>query len=173
VITDPEAIREHQARSLLKSAVIIQASEKKKKLRVLDSDDEDQQLTNVDDIGLQSNEPEEEDGSFANNILVSETDNNFEPLEIDKSEKVIPIENPIIPQEDPPAAENDAETADKEDDTIEQKPKIDAIVKREIGDTEETAQPSPATIKSIKSENVDDDFDPARNVEAILEKDKR
>lgn len=181
VITDPDAIREHQARSLLKSAVIIQAAEKKKKVRVLDSDDEEQQLTNVDDIGIESNEPEEE--PFDESILMCETDNNYESLEIDKSEKVIPIENPIIPQEDPteestgidqPSARNEDETVDR-DEIIDRKPKIEAIVKREITENEETATPSPASIKlkKIKSENVDDDIDPAGNVEAILEKDKK
>lgn len=56
MLKDPQAIKEHQARNLLKGAVIIQAaSDKKKKIRVLDSDDEQEQ-TNVDDIGMESND---------------------------------------------------------------------------------------------------------------------
>lgn len=56
LLKDPQAIKEHQARNLLKGAVIIQAaSDKKKKIRVLDSDDEQEQ-TNVDDIGMESND---------------------------------------------------------------------------------------------------------------------
>lgn len=85
---DPQVLK---ARSLLKGAVIIQANEKKRKIRVLESDDEEQMEMSVDDIGAECNDIYEE--NYNGNLLGSEI--------IDEtSETVISIENPIIPQDD-------------------------------------------------------------------------
>ena len=86
--TDPQILK---ARSLLKGAVIIQANEKKKKIRVLESDDEEQMEMSVDDIGAECNDSYEE--NFNVNLLGSE-------IMDETNETVISIENPIIPQDD-------------------------------------------------------------------------
>ncbi|CAO1408221.1 unnamed protein product [Diamesa serratosioi] len=86
--TNPQVLK---ARSLLKGAVIIQANEKKRKIRVLESDDEEQMEMSVDDIGAECNDIFEE--NYNVDLLGSEI--------IDESnETVISIENPIIPQDD-------------------------------------------------------------------------
>lgn len=85
---DPQVLK---ARSLLKGVVIIQANEKKKKIRVLESDDEEQMEMSVDDIGAECNDSYEE--NFNGNLLGSE-------ILDETSETVISIENPIIPQDD-------------------------------------------------------------------------
>jgi len=71
---DPQ---EFKARSLLKSAVIIQGPDKKKKKRVLESDDDEDPIQNisVDDIGLGANDCEMNDDDeepLTDVILLSE-----------------------------------------------------------------------------------------------------
>lgn len=149
---DPEALK---ARFLLKSAVIIQGPDsKKRKKRVLESDEEEMQ-TSVDDIGLMSNENDENDEEmFDNDIVVSEPV--FENL--DDCEKVVPIENPIIPQDDFVTPAEEATDSTEGEKPAEKQP----IVKKE---TDETTSSDPG--KLIKTE--DNEIDPSMSVEAILE----
>jgi hypothetical protein len=155
---DPKAIK---ARFLLKSAVIIQGPASKKKKRVLDSDEEDEMQTSVDDIGLMdTNDNENEDDLYDNSdIIVS--DAGFDDI----SEKVVSIENPIIPQDEfvvpaPPFPLTVERTAEIEDDNT---PK--AIVKTEK--VENVSEESVEVKKIIKTE--DGEIDPSMSVEAVLE----
>lgn len=149
---DPEALK---ARFLLKSAVIIQGPDsKKRKKRVLESDEEEMQ-TSVDDIGLMSNENEENDEEmFVNDIVVSEPV--FENL--DDGEKVVPIENPIILQDDFVTPAKEATESTEGEKTAEKH----QIVKKE---SDEGTSSDPG--KLIKTE--DNEIDPSMSVEAILE----
>lgn len=99
-----------EARNLLKTAVVIQAIEKKKRAkRVLESDDdsidEKSQEPDVFDIGMQDDECTM-DSLNGPSVLLSENisaDPNFVPLEgveIGKIDEIVPIENPVLPQEE-------------------------------------------------------------------------
>lgn len=154
---DPSALK---ARSLLKSAVIIHGPDsRKKKKRVLESDEEDEMQTSVDDIGLmESNENEnDDDDMFVNDIVVSEPT-------FDENEKVDVMENPIIdefrvPAPPPPLKVDQSEEKTEESDA-EKKPQI---VKQEKEETETGED----TKRIIKTE--DGEIDPSMSVEAILE----
>lgn len=163
-----------KVRSLLKSAVIIQGPErKKKKRRVLESDDEDEMQTSVDDIGLmESNENENEidDELFNSDIIVSET--TFET--IDGNEKIISIESPLIVQDEfvvpvPPASLTDQSTIL----VIEEKlPEAEVILVTSLVVKDENENKTSVNVEEpktiIKSE--DGEIDPSMSVEAILEK---
>lgn len=161
---DPSAFK---ARSLLKSAVIILGPDsKKKKRRVLESDDEDEVQTSVDDIGLiEPNELENDEESLHSDIIIS--DAGFATA--GNCEKVVSIENLIIPQDDfaipipvPPApvkSEVEEKTADNEEIPSDE---IPAIVEEEVKVVKQE------DVKSIiKTE--DGEIDPSMSVEAILE----
>lgn len=163
-LNDPGALR---VRSLLKSAVIIQGPvSKKRKKRVLESDDEDEMQTSVDDIGLvNENDNEIEDELFNGDIIVSDT--GFESIV--GSEQVIPIENPIIQDEfavpASPGPLKDETTCEEMRPDNELKKLTQIIVKSEKDDKESVSLEEPKRI--IKTE--DGEIDPSMSVEAILE----
>jgi hypothetical protein len=143
---DPEAFK---ARSLLKSAVIIQGPTGKKKKRVLDSDEEDEMLTSVDDIGLmESNENENEEELYNNDIIV---DVAFEGIG-----EVVPIENPIIAQE-----VTDLEQAEEKVEGVQAEESV-AVEK-----VEEKTEEVKEEVKIVKTE--EGELDPAMSVEAVLD----
>lgn len=161
-LNDPGALR---VRSLLKSAVIIQGPvSKKRKKRVLESDDEDEMQTSVDDIGLvNENDNEIEDELFNGDIIVSDT--GFESI---VGEQVIPIENPIIQVEFAvPASPGPLKTETCEEIRPENELKTltQIIVKSEKDDKGSVTLEEPKRI--IKTE--DGEVDPSMSVEAILE----
>lgn len=142
---DPEAIK---ARSLLKSAVIIHGPASRKKKRVLESDEEDEMLTSVDDIGLiETNENENDEEMFNSDIIVD--------IGYDTTEKVVPIENPIIVQDDfvEPKPPGEKEKVDEDGNNLDEN-KLEESVKDEEK-------------KTVKTE--DCEIDPAMSVEAILD----
>lgn len=162
---DPSALK---ARSLLKSAVIIQGPDtKKKKKRVLESDDEEEMQTSVDDIGLiEPNELENEEESLSNDIIVSEATFNS-----NEGSENVSIESPTIIQNEfvvpPPPAPVKSEKVEEKlleaEELVEnnsQEPQANVKEENNIVKQEE--------VKSIfKTE--DGDIDPSMSVEAILE----
>lgn len=151
---DPEAFK---ARSLLKSAVIIHGPASKKKKRVLESDEEDEMQTSVDDIGLMG-ETNEDDEMYSEDIIVSDA-------VFDTTEKVIPIENPIIIVQDEfavPAPPSPLKNEDLKEVEAEKSPK--AIVK-----SEKVERQSEEGERIIKPEEGEAEIDPSMSVEAILE----
>lgn len=156
--TDPQVLK---ARSLLKGAVIIQANEKKRKIRVLESDDEEQMEMSVDDIGAECNDSYEE--NFNVNLLGSE-------IMDESSETVISIENPIIPQDDDfavpaiPARFVKSEV-NNQSNNIKCEPQENVV----INDLKQEQDASTnETIKNVKLEEVNND-DTAVNIESILD----
>lgn len=169
---DPSALK---VRSLLKSAVIIQGPRsKKKKKRVLESDDEDETMqTSVDDIGLmESNEIENDEELFNNDIIVSEAAFGT----IDGNEKLISIESPLISQDEFAVTSSPAPMTNEPavPEIGEKSPEIQTEVSKSTpaivkGEKEETGPIKVEGPKStIKSE--DGETDPSLSVEAILEK---
>lgn len=168
---DPDALK---VRSLLKSAVIIHGpeSKKKKKRRVLESDEEDEMQTSVDDIGLiESNENENEDELFNSDILVSEAA--FEI--IDGNEKLISIESPLISQEEfavpaPPVSLSDkssllaVENKVSENETEINDQTLDKEEEEEGKKLEDSQEAANIDVKSEVA-----DIDPSTSVEAILD----
>lgn len=160
---DPRAFK---ARSLLKSAVIIQGPEsKKKKKRVLESDEEDAMMTSVDDIGMiETNEDELNDEDLlSNDIIVTET-----AYEIEESDKVedptVVAEEIALPslQKDEETGENVAKSDENPADTETEKT-APSTVKKENAET-----PAGEELNSIvKTE--EGDIDPSMSVEAILD----
>ena len=165
---DPSALK---ARSLLKSAVIIQGPEsKKKKRRIFESDDEEE-ITSVDDIGLmESNEHENDDELLNNDIIISEPA--FECLneddKLESSETVIVTEDGFVVPATPAPLKDESVAA-----YVEQKPPEgeinevnSAIVKNEHEEKELVKEEGAKSI--IKTE--DGEMDPSMSVEEVLEK---
>lgn len=156
--TDPQVLK---ARSLLKGAVIIQANEKKRKIRVLESDDEEQMEMSVDDIGAECNDSYEE--NFNVNLLGSE-------IMDESSETVISIENPIIPQDDDfavPAIPARFAKSEAKNESINIKCELqeNVLIKDLKQDQDETTN---ETIKIVKLEKGIND-DSALHIESILD----
>lgn len=154
---DPGALK---ARFLLKSAVIIQGPEsKKRKKRVLESDDEDEMQTSVDDIGLmETNENENDDEMFGSDIVVSET--TFDPMDDCEKSADEPImkDGFVVPAPPAPLKPEIVELP-TETESLESKP----MVKKEKEETEGVEEVK----RVIKTE--DGEIDPSMSVEAILE----
>lgn len=189
---DPEALK---ARYLLKTAVIIKGPKeikKKKKKRVLESDDEDEMRTSVDDIGLMgdSMEPEEEDEFLDNDIIISEPiifDPEPEPeaSTAGKSgEKVEKIDDSAVPETPAAPGSDEKEPESKKSENVENseqkvndsavgevktddKPAAPAIVKSEKIVKEEPGKDDDLVNPIIKNE--DGEIDPSMSVEAILD----
>ena len=166
---DPEALK---ARYLLKSAIRIQGPEsktkkKKRKKRVLESDDEDELQTSLDDIGLvDSNEHDDDndDDFLCNDIIVSE------PVFASVEENEKPAEHQFVVPAPPPPLKSEQIKDDVElPGTVELKPSDPKSVnEEELKDDElETDEPSKSL---IKNEDNEDEIDPSLSVEAILEK---
>lgn len=159
IANNPEALK---ARSLLKSAVIILGPKSKKKKRVLESDDEDEMRTSVDDIGLLGSNENDIDNSNDEQLFGEAFDS------IEGIENNVLIENPIIPQDEfvvpvPPHPLKTEETDDKQlADVDASTPEITVKTEKSAVKTELEVTPS-----IIKTE--DGEIDPAMSVEAILE----
>lgn len=166
-LTDIGALK---AKFLLKNAVIIQGPDKKKKKsRLLDSDDENQmQATSVDDIGLM-NEDENEDESFENDILISEpivpTDSSAisvegqEENETEKSNPPTALNLGDVPPEEP--LKNDMPT-------VVNDPEVK--LNEQLNLTERNDVPTKTTEECLKTQSADEnEIDPSMSVEAILE----
>lgn len=156
-----------KAKFLLKNAVIIQGPDKrKKKSRLLDSDEEEQiHATSLDDIGL-VNDNDNEEECFENDILITEP--------------IVAIENPELPtncgeiSEAPnlsePANEKEIKTL-KHEPIGENSPKIEEVKpiqsnkQSELIETKEVADEQVPKIQSTD----ENEIDPAMSVEAILE----
>lgn len=156
--TDPQVLK---ARSLLKGAVIIQANEKKRKIRVLESDDEEQMEMSVDDIGAECNDSYEE--NFNVNLLGSE-------IMDESNETVISIENPIIPQDDDFAVPAIPARFAKSEANIElNKIKLELQENVVINDLKQDQDGTTnETIKIVKLEEGNND-DSVLNIESILD----
>lgn len=172
-LTDIGALK---AKFLLKNAVIIQGPDKKKKKsRLLDSDDESQmQATSVDDIGLM-NEDDNEDESFENDILINDP--------------IVPIEDPVTSTEyrdeetklEKQSTPSEAETLDKTSLDKENLTKSSSTVaedvnegklneKLKLSESEKNDVEIKTTEASLKTQNEDEnEIDPSMSVEAILE----
>lgn len=162
-ITDPQAIKQYKARSLLKNVVIIQGPSNKKKKRVLESDDEDEMLTSVDDIGLEATTSiENEEESFVEDILVSDV---FVPIECEQIE-IIVDEPPPIPKDEGlvPTDKTEADTKEIEEKTAEMEDST-AAIKNEQSVVDEINEIK----KVIKTEDGSETDPSALSVEAILE----
>lgn len=190
---DPEALK---ARYLLKTAVMIKGPEdkkKKRKKRVLESDDEDEMQTSVDDIGLMgdSNENDADDDYLDNDIIISEPiifDPEPEP-ETSTAEKSVDDANsetvhdfaipetPAKPESDDKEVEKRPEETGKPENTAKEVAAgdvktddtsvIPAIVKKEKNVKEEPGRDDDLVNPIIKNE--DGEIDPSMSVEAILD----
>lgn len=150
-----------KAKYLLKSAVVIGPEKKKKKTRVLDSDDESDQLlnTSVDDIGLinesNSENLEEPEEIFTENIVILE-DNIFDQPEENPAESNAVTTDPTETPENPTESQSQTENNEKidEDDPKEIKVKVEPK-ENESGKSDQI---------NIKEEKEEED------VEAVLDK---
>jgi hypothetical protein len=167
-LTDIGALK---AKYLLKNAVKIQGPDKKKKKsRLLDSDDENQmQTTSVDDIGVM-NEDENEEESFENDILITEPvipiESSTLPAECQESEIKKPSSPPAEPEKEIP------HQASTENDT---KAIVEDVVPNKADDKTESIEQKDDSLKTaeegVKVQSGDEnEIDPSMSVEAILEK---
>ncbi|XP_055603078.1 claspin-like [Uranotaenia lowii] len=102
--------------SLLQNVVMIPAGDsdahKRKKIRVLDSDDEDETANNVDDIGLMGEDDELNPGGLMMDENAEDGDYGaMEGIELDKMEQIVTMDAPII---DPSLMEGEDDAASEE-----------------------------------------------------------
>lgn len=160
IANNPEALK---ARSLLKSAVIIIGPKSKKKKRVLESDDEDEMQTSVDDIGLLGSNDNDNENENDEHLFGEAFDT------IDVVENNVLIENPIIPQDDftvPVPPMKTEQSDDKQSDDVDpsiMEPEVTIKTEKTVVKSEQGED----TSSLIKTE--DAEIDPAMSVEAILE----
>jgi hypothetical protein len=165
IANDPEALK---ARSLLKSAVIIKGPEsKKKKKRVLESDDEDLMQTSVDDIGMvDTNDNENEDDEMLDDMIVDEPvfECTEKPEDFPEVQVVIPD---VTAQEDLiklVKSEQPTENIDKPELQEGINETLPDMKKEEKDDHSVESDDVKSTIKSEAGE-----IDPSMSVEAVLE----
>lgn len=169
-LTDIGALK---AKFLLKNAVIIQGPDKKKKKsRLLDSDDENQvQATSVDDIGIVNEDDNNDEELFESNILITE------PIIPTIAPETFHEENKIEKADSFPAVEtetaHESEIPKQSSEQISEIPSVantESKISEEKNPAEKNDAPKTTDTESFQPQSAEEtEIDPTMSVEAILE----